>query len=174
MARITKSETAPAEAKHFSLAQVEFDLAGASSTYETDDRNTIAAAVTHPWLDVEFDTAPTDVVAEADPLDPHDNPAADHLSVSATEAAIDAARANNDAIRNVAQGDVAAPTEQPSVEDAVRETLEIAAPDAEAQFAADAQETVATPAATAAPTSAPTPPAGSGITTSTTDDGSDD
>lgn len=173
MARITKSDTAPSEAKHFSLAQAEFDLASASSTYETNDRNIIAAADAHPWLDVETDPAPADAAAEPDPLDPHDNPAADHLSISASESAIEAARANNEAIRSVAQGDIAAPTDQPTVEDAVRETLAVAAPDAEPQFADDAQDTVATPAAAAAPTSAPTPPAGSDDT-STSDDGSDD
>jgi hypothetical protein len=44
MARISKSDTAPKDAEHFSLGAVEFDLDDKNTVYETDDPAVIANA----------------------------------------------------------------------------------------------------------------------------------
>lgn len=49
MAKIVLSDTAPNEAKSFSLANANFDV-----PYDTTDPVVIANALAHPWLDVEF------------------------------------------------------------------------------------------------------------------------
>jgi hypothetical protein len=58
MAKITLSDKAPAEAVHFSLASVDFDLGGSGKkSYETYDTEVIGAARVHEWLDVEVPQA---------------------------------------------------------------------------------------------------------------------
>lgn len=74
MPKIVSSEAAPAEAVHYSFAGVEFDLAGRSKSYETDDVAVLTAAETHPWLRVE--RAKVDIVqgAYVDQIAPKDDP----------------------------------------------------------------------------------------------------
>lgn len=100
MAKIVPSELAPSEAVHYSLGNVEFDLGGKSEakSFETDDRVVIDNAVSHPWLNVEFDAAPelsveavdTRVRPEDDVLGafgPRANDAFDPEKIKAAEAA---------------------------------------------------------------------------------------
>lgn len=93
MATISLSDAAPKEAIHFSLANVDFDLEG-SGTYETEQPDAIASAASHPWLKVEVDPAAAAPVVEPDENDPHVNPTIDHLSVWASQEAVDEAAAN--------------------------------------------------------------------------------
>lgn len=149
MARITKSDAAPADAKHFSLANVEFDLSG-SAAYETDDSTVIANARSNPFLKVEEDTvAPAQQVAEVDPLDPHRNPSADHLSTLASPSAVKAAEANESAIREAAglNDSFAVSDGAPTIAETLEATFETAAPDAEPKFPADAKSTAKGPKA---------------------------
>lgn len=70
MAQILLSDFAPTEAKHFSLANAEFDITGTG--YETTDPKVIADAIAHPWLDVKFPevkTIVTDYVGQVRPED---------------------------------------------------------------------------------------------------------
>jgi len=59
MAKIVPSDLAPAEAVHYSLGAVEFDLGGKSDakSFETTDRAALSNAESHPWLTVEYDEA---------------------------------------------------------------------------------------------------------------------
>lgn len=107
MARISKSAEAPPGGMHFSLGHTEFDIDDATPVYETADPAIIAAARLNAHLTVEEDSvAPPVPEAEAisvsrESLDPHKNPSADHLSTSASPAAIEAAAQNDAAIRAV-------------------------------------------------------------------------
>lgn len=74
MAQIVLSDIAPSDAKHFSLANENFDV-----PYETDDSVVIGNALAHPWLDVNF---PKVEVVEGDDLSTSVAPADDPLSGS--------------------------------------------------------------------------------------------
>jgi hypothetical protein len=174
MARISKSDTAPKDAEHFSLGAVEFDLTDKNTTFETDDPAVIANARANPALSVKEDPQPVATLADAaDPLDPHVNPAADHLSASASPEAIAAADTNEQAIKAASGGDVSAPTTAPTIEETLSATLTAAgvqdAPALPPVPEADAQPTASTPS-TPPPTSStpPTPSNGAGGSTSTT------
>lgn len=53
MASIILSDNAPKDQQiHFSFAGVEFDLGGSVANYETDDRDVISNASSHPWLKI--------------------------------------------------------------------------------------------------------------------------
>lgn len=81
MATITLNTDAPESGLiHFTFGEVEFDLEG-SKSFDSDDIAVITNAKQHPWLAVaeKADLAPQDA-PDYDPTDPHDNPAADHLS----------------------------------------------------------------------------------------------
>jgi hypothetical protein len=70
MALISLSDFAPAEAKHFSLGNAEFDIT--ASGYETTDPRVLADALAHPWLDVKYPevkTVATDYVGQVRPED---------------------------------------------------------------------------------------------------------
>jgi hypothetical protein len=96
--------TRPQRPSTFSLGNAEFDLERKNSVYETEDAAIIANARVHPYLQVEEDqVAPDAAVAVSDPLDPHQNPSADHLSTAATPAAVAAAEANEAAIRQASR-----------------------------------------------------------------------
>ena len=56
MATIRPNDNAPAEEAKYILPTVTFDLAPGAS-FETDDRDALAAAEVHPWLTVEYDEA---------------------------------------------------------------------------------------------------------------------
>lgn len=163
MARITKSDSAPADAKHFSLGNVEFDLERKNSVYETEDAAVLANARVHPYLQVEEDhVAPDAAVAVSDPLDPHQNPSADHLSSAATPAAVAAAEANEAAIREatgLADSTRQPTTDEPTVAETLAATFNVAAPDAEPVFAADAEESAEAPPADAQGGGTTEPPA---------------
>ncbi len=51
MAKIINSEMAPKEDVSYSFANVSFKIE-ADGSYETEDSTIIAAAATHPWLEV--------------------------------------------------------------------------------------------------------------------------
>lgn len=175
MARITKSDNAPAEAKHFSLANVEFDLKAKNSVYETDDAAVIANARAHPYLAVEEDVqAPDATVTASDPLDPHENPSADHLSTAATPAAVAAADANEAAIREATglSDAFGAPADspEPTVAETLGATFDVAAPDAEPVFPADAEQSAQAPPADAPGGGTTEPPADADTTDDTTTD----
>lgn len=85
MATLSLSDAAPKVDGDigFALANVNFSL-GSGGTYDTEDPAVISAATVHPFLKVE-QPAPVEQEVEAtDENDPHQNPAADHLSVYAT------------------------------------------------------------------------------------------
>lgn len=180
MARISKSENAPAEAKHFSLGNAEFDLERKNSVYETEDAAIIANARVHPYLVVEEDQeAPDATVAVSDPLDPHQNPSADHLSAVATPAAVAAADANEAAIRDATglSESTRQPTaEEPTIAETLAATFSVAAPDADPVFAADAEESAEAPPADAPGGGTTKPPADADRKDKTTTDapGKDD
>lgn len=71
MPTITLSEFAPTEAKHFSLGNAEFDVAG--SGYETSDPRVIADALAHPWLEVKFPEVKTVVTEYVGQVRPEDD-----------------------------------------------------------------------------------------------------
>lgn len=173
MARITKSDRAPQEPLHFTFGTTEFDLADAGSVFETDDPSVIATARANMNLKVEDETSTTIVVAaEKDMLDPHQNPAADHLSAQASPAAVSAAVSNEKAIKAAAGLDITAPSDKPTVPETLQamfnavgvrgepSTMESAAPTPEPATPpappAAAPDLVAVPASPLAP-SDPTP-----------------
>lgn len=167
MAEISKSDTAPQDAEHFSLGAVEFDLNDKNATYVTDDPAVIANARANPALVVKEDEQPVAATAAAaDPLDPHVNPAADHLAATASPEAIAAADKNEAAIKEVTGADVTAPSreDQPSIEETLNATLSAAgvqdAPALPPLPADDSAPTASTPA-----TPPPAPPAPSTSTT---------
>lgn len=124
MARISKSDNAPKDDLHISLSAGEFDLKGTSAVYETDDPAIIADARANPFLSVEEEVAGAATAVQAgDPLDPHFNPAADHLSAARSDEAVQAADENEARIKEATGADVTAPTEAPSVADSVEATL---------------------------------------------------
>ena len=55
MATIRPNDNAPADSVKYIFPLESFDLA-VGGEFETDNRNTIAAATSHPWLDVEAPT----------------------------------------------------------------------------------------------------------------------
>lgn len=81
MASITFSEKAPTDQGPvtFTFGAEQFDLAPGDK-YETSDHELIAAAIGNRWLKVEYDLEKETAKIAYDPNDPHDNPAADHLS----------------------------------------------------------------------------------------------
>lgn len=150
MARITKSDTAPSDLQHFSLAQVEFDLTRKNSVYETDDPAVIANARTNPQLVVEEDApSAAPVAAVSDVLDPHQNPSADHLSALASPAAVAAANANEAAIREAAGLDDSFGVSDgaPTIAETLQATFDVVAPSATPEFPADAADTATAPEA---------------------------
>lgn len=77
MARITHNDLAPSEVVHYDLSGVEFELGGSGkASFETDDRNVLANASVHPWLNVEYDKValvagePRRTLADRPDLDP--------------------------------------------------------------------------------------------------------
>lgn len=158
MATIKRAQDAPEDLTHFSLGQADFDLEGADASYETDDPSVIADANVNPFLTVEQEVAaPEEQPDERDPNDPHVNPAADHLSIWASQEAKDAAAANDAAIAKAAGVDRQRVTRNegnPSVAEAVGQTFETVEVDGDPQFAGGEVEPQ-----TASSTEA-TPPAG--------------
>lgn len=75
MAKISHSDSAPAEKVHYTFANAEFDLSG-SSTYETEDASLLASAEAHPYLKVTRE--PVEVVQGA--YRQQLRPEEDHLS----------------------------------------------------------------------------------------------
>lgn len=55
MATIRPNDNAPADSVKYIFPLETFDLAEGGE-YETDNRNTLAAATSHPWLEVEYAT----------------------------------------------------------------------------------------------------------------------
>lgn len=171
MARITKDSAAPSDAEHFSLGNVEFDLKRKNSVYETNDPAVLANARVHPYLVVEEDVAAPDAaVAVTDPLDPHRNPQADHLASEASPAAVAAAEQNEAAIRKAVGLDqsFASPDPAPTIAETLSATFDVAAPDAEPAFPADATETAAPVEADAEGGGTSTPPADADTSDDTT------
>jgi hypothetical protein len=155
MARISKSDTAPKDALHITLGAVEFDLDDKNAVYETDDPAVIADASVNADLKVDVPAPKTaDQRPDFDPHDPHQNPSADHLSAFGSQAARDAAAANEKAIKEATGADIAAPSRAPSVAESVAATLEAARVDAEPQL----PDTESDAPAPASPP--PTPPNG--------------
>jgi hypothetical protein len=105
MANVVPSELAPDEAQTYSLGNVTFELATGDS-YETDDREVIANAVVHPWLNVEYAEGeepvsrfrPGTVAPEDDALGTAQSIAFDPEAVEAAAAEAEAAVANPVAI----------------------------------------------------------------------------
>lgn len=131
MAKITKSDDAPKDAVHFSFGQVEFDLKTAKASFETSDAAVIAGAVANPWLSVEQDAPTPDLAAaERDPLDPHNNPSVDHLSIYASPDAVAAAATNEAEIRKAVGIDAnvsasgSSSVDNPSVADVLQATFD--------------------------------------------------
>lgn len=82
MATIKPNENAPAEDVRYLLANEELVLAPGGST-DTEDRLVLAAALEHPWLEVEYDAA----AFEAPPsYDPHVPRSEDPLTYENSEA----------------------------------------------------------------------------------------
>lgn len=86
MAQIVPSDQAPQEKVHYGLANFNFDL-DAGGTFETEDPQLIAAAQSHPWLDVKL---PEPKELSEVPVYRHVKPEDDPLT------AVGAARLNND------------------------------------------------------------------------------
>jgi hypothetical protein len=75
MPTIKSSDLAPSGAVHYTLANAEFDLGGSGKkTFETEDADTIANALAHPWLVVEYPKADVPVGVYVDQVDPKDDP----------------------------------------------------------------------------------------------------
>lgn len=87
MAKIVHSEAAPAEAVHYALAGVEFDLEG-DAVFETDDREVIRNAEGHPWLHVDEDVQPVAADGEALVDEPAPQPVAIEAGLVQTEAVV--------------------------------------------------------------------------------------
>lgn len=73
MATIRPNDNAPAEEVKYIFSADTFDLAPGGS-YETDDRDTLGGAETHPWLEVEYPTADEPAVtSESGSVAPEDD-----------------------------------------------------------------------------------------------------
>lgn len=146
MAKVTKRSDAPNDVTAFSIGNADFELPRKNSVYETDDPLIISSAKVNPFLEVEED-APSAQPAEAAPrdaLDPHVNPAADHLSVSGSQAAVEAATANETAIREAVGLDRSfrnSTEGEPTVAESLAATLRNAGVTEDPQLPADAEET---------------------------------
>lgn len=132
MARITKNAHAPVDAESVSLGQATFDF-DSNGGFDSDDPTVVSNARANPFLDVEEDVVdegdPT-TRADYDPNDPHDNPSADHLATEGSQAARDAAEANEEAVReSVGLAVPADRTDDPTVEDTLNETFDVVAAD---------------------------------------------
>lgn len=136
MARIVKAKDAPSDLVGVTLGQL--TLEADQLPYETNDPSVLSVARSNPAVDVEEDeVTPTETAAEvSDPLDPHRNPAADHLSAFASEDAIKAAQENDAAIREVVSPyqNLADPA-TPTVEETVSATFDAVGVDAAPVFA---------------------------------------
>lgn len=112
------------------------------ATVESDDATVIQGASEHPWLKVEVPVVDVQASFGYDPTDPHDNPAADHLSPLASpeakQAAADAEQAIMDAAYPTDTPDVSAqdatpePTPEPVAPASVEPTPEPSTPGASA------------------------------------------
>jgi hypothetical protein len=63
MATIRPNDNAPADSVNYIFPLETFELA-AGGSYETENQNTISAAVSHPWLEVEYPEMPELSVAD--------------------------------------------------------------------------------------------------------------
>lgn len=117
MAKISKSGSAPAGPTHYTLGMYEFDLTDGGAPYESNDEMLIAAARLVPGLTVTDGPAPktNDTAPTPDLLDPHKNPAVDHLSIWASDSAVSAAASNDDAVRKASGELEAVITPNPTV-----------------------------------------------------------
>jgi hypothetical protein len=104
MATISLNDTGKAlgEPVHIVLSDVDFPLADANATYETDSLAVIRNAKVHPLLNVEIpaDTSADEQQAKlreeaAKSTDPFVNPQYDHLSAVALPEVVEAAKENN-------------------------------------------------------------------------------
>lgn len=163
MATITKSSSAPAGFTSFAVANQAFDV---TKAVETTDGSVITYAENSPYLDVEIPAQ--EKAADAPAVDPRTLPSADHLSSYASQESIDAAKANEAAIRKAVDrgleqpegvGEVIPPEQQQ------KETFATIGVDAE-PVPPVAAEPAATPTTTAATTPAPAVPAAPAETTS--------
>lgn len=134
MAKITKSDHASKGPEHFSLGSAEFDLDSATDAYETSDPEILSNARANRNLHVEEDVVAPDPTAQSvDPLDPHRNPAADHLSSRGSDEAVSAADANEAAIQDVVQVYKPAAGQAPSVTETLQATFDAVGADAAPQ-----------------------------------------
>lgn len=144
MARITKSDSAPNDLTRVTLGSFDFEV-----PFETDNESVVADARANPFLSVEADEPAADPTAAVyDPNDPQRNPAADHLSALASDEAVQAADANEAAIRRAAYPDAPeidpADAVAPSVRESVEATLRLSGVDEAAELPfQDAEETPA-------------------------------
>lgn len=81
MATIRPNENAPAEDVNYILPTESFEL-GAGGSYESDDPAVLAAALAHPWLEVEYSDAES-VIYEAPrkSIAPEDDPYSGYHSI---------------------------------------------------------------------------------------------
>lgn len=153
MAKITKSDRAPADVGTISIGSASFDLPRKNSVYETDDPLVISSARANPFLSVEEDApaaAPADAPV-ADALDPHVTPQADHLSAYASQAAKDAAAANEAAIRESTGLDQTFrndSADEPTIQESLQATFDTLGIDTAPAVAVDAEEQAEQPAPT--------------------------
>lgn len=145
MARIVKAKDAPDDLSAVTLGQL--TLEADQLPFDTDDASVLAAARGNRFVYVEEDEAGplTGPEAVADPLDPHRNPEADHLSAFASKSAIEAAEANEAAIREVASPYQNISTgDNPTTAEAVQGAFDAVGVEDAPSFAdAEAAETVA-------------------------------
>lgn len=165
MATITKSASCPSEDVTFCFGPVTFSLTAASPSFVTTDQDVVASAKASEWLTVTEDVAAAAQEAHIDLNNPHDNPAADHLSLSASPAAIEAANANQAAIdKAVGSLENTATVADLSAAQSLAQTLTVMGvssmsvpfPDTTATTTAPAPTTTTEPAPTTSSTSAPT------------------
>lgn len=161
MATISLNASAPKVDSEisFSLANEDFALASDGS-FESTDPAVIGSAVVHPWLKVEFKAEAEQATSDYDPNDPHQNPAADHLSAYASPETKAAAEATEAAIQAAAYPEQAAAAEVEETDEAElkADTTPAASDTSQATSPAEAPASPQEPAPQqAADTSSPVP-----------------
>lgn len=155
MATITKSADAPAGATSFSVGQINFTLDADQPEFVTEDQNVVASARANSFLSVKEDIPVANPNAPTpDQNDPQNNPEADHLSAQASQAAKDAAAANQAAIADIVTGAQNVGAGEPTVAETVASTLDIIGVEAAPVLPVDEAPA---PTPSAAATSVPTP-----------------
>jgi hypothetical protein len=125
-ATISLADGAPEGAGLLSVANETLDVRDGAK--ETDNESVIALARNVPYFVVtETEPETSEVIEGYDPSDPHQNPAADHLSIYGSEAAVAAAYANDLVIQTDHFGEeppfLLGPRQRPTVAESIQETF---------------------------------------------------